>query len=45
VDVVIVDCGEVRVQAVCPSHRLYFDLQLPLDLDAEGKEVPLHAEL
>lgn len=25
-DVIIVDCGEVRVQSVCPSHCLYFDL-------------------
>ncbi len=45
-DIIIVDCGEVRAQFLWLRHRSYLDPQLPLDnVDADGKEVPLHAEL
>jgi peptidyl-prolyl cis-trans isomerase B (cyclophilin B) len=49
-DVVIVDCGEVRAMDFCLLllFLIFFPFnQLPVEteVDAEGNQVPLHAEL
>jgi hypothetical protein len=44
-DVTIADCGEVRFQPFGLRRCSCFAPQLPLDVDSDGKEVPLHAEL
>jgi peptidyl-prolyl cis-trans isomerase B (cyclophilin B) len=46
-DIIIVDCGEVRARFFGLYPHSYLDPQLPLEVevDTDGKQVPLHAEL
>ena len=45
VDVVIADSGEVRSLYIYSLNITYLLLQLPVEGDANRKEVPAHAEL